>query len=153
MTKHEMIERACTEFELLLHVIEGMDEQALTTRGLGEWGVREALAHITGWLDLDSEMMRRLARGERPLREGEERGTGESRNPGFAAGAAAKSGGDVVAEMRAAFDEFVAAAETVPEERFASGRTAHRLVQESVTEHLHDHRTEIESYRSRLTER
>jgi hypothetical protein len=92
--------------------------------------------------------MHRLARGERPLPEGEDRGTGESRNPGFAAAATKKSAATVINELHTTFDAFVAAAEAVPEERFAEGRTAYRIMQEDGYEHVKNHRAEIEAYRS-----
>lgn len=68
-----------------------MAEQALTAPGIGEWSVREVLAHITGWTLIDTSIMRRLARGERPLPKGEKYGTGDTRNANFAAEAASKS--------------------------------------------------------------
>ncbi|MEX2245273.1 MAG: maleylpyruvate isomerase N-terminal domain-containing protein [Dehalococcoidia bacterium] len=148
MQKHEQIEGARTEFARLMDAIESMDEYAMTTPGMGEWGVREVLAHITGWTLIDTEILRRLGRGERPLREGEEYGTGDSRNPGFASAAAPKSAANVIAELRAAFDEFVAVAETLPEERFQEGRTVYRLMRDSAQQHLSEHCAEIESYRS-----
>jgi len=150
MEKHEQIGQAREAFARLMDAIEGMDEQALTTPGIDVWSVREILAHIAGWTLVDTGIMRRLARGERPLPEGEEYGTGDSRNRGYAAGAASKSAATIVGELRVAFDEFVTAAESVPEDRFAEGRTAHRVMQESVWQHLREHSAEIETYRATL---
>jgi hypothetical protein len=148
MQKHEQIGRAREAFARLLNAIDGMDEQALTTPGLDAWSVREILAHIAGWMLIDTRIMRRLGRGERPLPEGEQYGTGDSRNPGYAAGAASKSAAIVVDELRKAFDAFLSAAESVPEDRFSEGRTAQRLMQESALQHLHEHSAEIETYRA-----
>lgn len=148
MQKHEHIGRARREFAGLMDAITGMDEQALTAPGIGEWSVREVLAHITGWALIDTGIMRRLARGERPLPEGEEYDTGDTRNAGYAAEAASKSAATVSAELRAAFDAFIAAVEAVPEERFTEGRTAQRIMQESGCEHLKEHRAEVAAYRS-----
>lgn len=148
MQKHEQIERAREEFARLMDAITGMDEQALTAPGIGEWSVREVLAHLTGWTLIDASIMRRLARGERPLPEGEEYGTGDTRNAGFAAKGASKSAGTASAELSAAFGTFIAAAEAVPEERFAEGRTAYRIMQEAEYEHLKEHRAEVAAYRS-----
>ena len=150
MQKHEQIGQAREAFARLMDAVDGMDEQALTTPAIDVWSVREVLAHIAGWTLVYAGIMRRLARGERPLPEGEEYGTGDSRNPRYAAGAASKSAATVVAELRIAFDDFVAAAESVPEDRFSEGRTARRLMQESGLQHLHEHSAEIEAYRATL---
>jgi Mycothiol maleylpyruvate isomerase N-terminal domain len=147
MTKQDQIKRVREEFVRLTDAIADMDEQALTTPGIGEWGVREVLAHIAGWTRIDAKIMRRLERGERPLPEGEEYGTGDNRNPGFAAEAAARSARNVLDELRVAFLEFMAAAEALPEARLAEGHTAQRIVQDSACEHIKEHRVEIDSYR------
>ncbi len=129
-----------------------MDEQALTTPGIGDWSIREVFAHIAGWTLVDTEILRRLARGARPFAEGDDYGTGESRNPGYAAAAASQSAASVLAELRVSFAEFIAAAESVPEERFAEDRTAYRLMRESGTAHLREHRAEIEAFRAHVEE-
>jgi hypothetical protein len=36
----------------------------------GTWGVREILAHITGWQRELTPVLERLARGERPIPDG-----------------------------------------------------------------------------------
>lgn len=50
----------------------------------------------------------------------------------------------VVVDLRNVFEAFVAAAESLPEERFASGRTAHRVMEEGAFAHIREHRIEIE---------
>jgi hypothetical protein len=149
MQKHEQIQRARGAFAGLMDAITGMDEQALTAPGIGEWSVREVLAHITGWTLLDAAIMHRLARGERPLPEGTDYGsTIDARNAGFAAEGASKSAAKVIGELHAAFGAFIAATEAVPEERFAEGRTAYRMMQGPAYEHLKEHRSELAAYRS-----
>ena len=150
MEKYEQIGQAREAFVRLMSAIDGLDEQELTTPAIDAWSVREILAHIAGWTLIDTRIMRRLARGERPLPEGQERGTGESRNPAYAAEASSKSGATVVAELRSAFDQFLTAAESVPDVRFAEGRTAQRIMQESARQHLYEHSAQIEAYRAGL---
>jgi DinB family protein len=150
MGKREQIARTREEFTRLMDAIAGLDEQELTTPDIDQWSVREVLAHIAGWTRLDTQIMRRLARGERPLAEGEDYGTGESRNPGFAAEAGPKSAQAVIDDLVVVFDEFLTAAEAVPGDRFADGRTAQRIMHESASEHLKEHRAEIESWRKTL---
>jgi len=150
MEKYQHIDRVRGEFVALMDAISGLDERAMTVPAVGEWGLREVLAHIAGWTRIDTTIMRRLARGETPLPGDEEYGTGEGRNPGFAKDAAGKPVAAVVNDLHSAFGEFLAAAESVPEERFARGRTAHRVMEESAFAHIKEHRIEIESYRAKL---
>ena len=146
MDKNEQIRQVEDELDCFVAVVEKLRGAELTDRALDEWSVREILSHITGWTRIDIDILRRLARNERPLPEGEEYGTAESRNPGFAADAQNKSPDELLGELRGAFAEFIAAAEALPEERFEDGRTAHRILRESAYAHLAEHRTEIESY-------
>lgn len=149
MQKHDQIERARQEFAELMNAIAGLDEDELTVPGIGEWSVREVMAHIAGWTLIDTEIMRRLGRGERPLQEGEEYDI-DTRNAGYAAEAASKSAGAVNGELRTAFDEFIKAATAVSEDRFTEGRTAYRMMQGPAYEHLKEHRAEVEAHRSRI---
>ena len=71
----EQIDDARVAFRQLMDAIEGMDEQALTAPGIGDWSVRDALAHITGWAQIRSETLRRMTRRTPFPPEGEERGT------------------------------------------------------------------------------
>ena len=146
MDKQQQIERSRAEFARLMGELAGKDESALTATAIDEWSVREVLAHIAGWLLLDADIMRRLARGERPLPEGEDRGSGDTRNPGYALADAAKSAATVIDELRAAFNEFITAAEAVPEERFADGRTSQRIMQGNGFAHVNEHREQIEAF-------
>ena len=150
MSKPEQIQRTREEFARLTDALLGLNERELTALGIGDWGVRDVLAHIVGWTRVDTEIMRRLARGERPLPEGEDYGTGESRNPGFAEKAAARSARSVLDELLVAFDEFVDAAERGEDNGFAPGRTAQRTMQESACQHIKEHRIEIETWRKTL---
>jgi hypothetical protein len=145
------IQRVRDEYDQLLASVAGLDEAALTARGIGDWGVREVLAHIAGWFSVDAELMRRIAAGEHPLPGGVEAyGSGETRNPEFAREASAKPASAVITELDAAFEEFIAAAEALPEERFAEGRMSQRILQGNGWEHMSEHRAEIEAYRAML---
>jgi hypothetical protein len=146
MNKYEQIEAVRHELRRLDETIGGLDEGALTAVGIDQWSIREVIAHITGWALLDTRILQRLARGERPLPEGEEYGTGEERNPGFASEARTRSGAEIIAEMRGAFEELLAAASELPEDRFEQGRTAQRIMESDGSGHLAEHRREIEAF-------
>ena len=149
MQKHELIERARHEFAELMDAIAGLDGDALTLSGIHGWSIREVIAHLTGWAHFDTEILLRLVRGERPLPEGEQFDI-DDRNADYAREAALKAPATVVADFRAAFDEFMNAATAVPEERFTEGRSAYRMMQGPGYEHLREHRVEILAYRSVL---
>jgi uncharacterized protein (TIGR03083 family) len=149
MQKHELIERARQEFAEVMNAIAGLDDDALTLPGIHGWSIRAVIAHLTGWAHFDTEILRRLVRGERPLPEGEAFDV-DDRNADYAREAASKAPATVVADFRAAFDEFMNAAIAVPEERFTEGRTAYRMMQGPAYEHLKEHRVEFLAYRSVL---
>ena len=147
MNKHEQLEQVQEEYDRLLASFAGLDETALCAPGSGAWGVREVVAHIAGWFTLDAELMRRIASGQHPLPDGPAAyGTGETRNPDFARAAAAKSAAEVIVELHAAFAAFVGAADSLPEERFAEGRMAQRILEGNGWRHMAEHRAEIEAY-------
>jgi hypothetical protein len=146
MNKDEQIEAVRAELGLLNDAVASLDEPALTTPGIGDWSIREVMAHIAGWARLDTRILQRLARGERPLPEGEEYGTGDERNPGFAADAKGKSGALVIGEVHHAFDALLEAAASLPAERFEEGRTAQRIMESDGAGHLAEHRREIEAF-------
>jgi hypothetical protein len=151
MDKRAQIQRVREEYDRLCASFSGLDEAALTARGIGEWGVREVLAHIAGWFALDAELMRRIGAGEHPLPNGVQGyGSGETRNPGFAREASTKPASEVIAELHAALTEFIAAAEALPQERFAEGRMSQRILQGNGWEHMAEHRAETEAYRKTL---
>ena len=148
MQKHDQIERARQEFAELMNAIVGMDEDRLTVPAIGQRSVRDVMAHITGWTLFDTEIMRRLGRGERPIQDGEF--DIDTRNAGYAAEAASKSPEAVNVELRAAFDKFIDAATALPEDRITEGRTAHRMMQGPAYEHLKEHRAEVAAYGSTI---
>ncbi len=149
MQKHELIARARQELAEVMNAIAGLDDHALTLPGIHGWSMRDVIAHLTGWAHFDAEILRRLARGERPVPEGEAFDVDE-RNADYAREAASNSPATVVADFRVAFDEFINAAIAVPEDRFTEGRTAYRMMQGPGYGHLKEHRVEILAYRSGL---
>jgi hypothetical protein len=48
--------------------------------------------------------------------------------------------------MRGAFEELLAAASELPEDRFEQGRTAQRIMESDGSGHLAEHRREIEAF-------
>src|SRR5437667_10353005 len=48
--KQELLQQAEQEYDGLKAAIKGLDEAQMSQVWLGTWGVREILAHATGWL-------------------------------------------------------------------------------------------------------
>lgn len=150
MNKDAQIAAVRRELRRLDQTIAGLDERALTAIGIDAWCIRDVIAHITGWALIATRILQRITRGERPLPEGEEYGTGEERNPGFAAEARTKAAAAVLDDMHTAFAELLEAAARVPEKRFERGRTAQRIMETECAAHLAEHRREIEAYLAAL---
>ena len=115
----------------------------------GDWSVRDILAHVAGWHREEIAMLERMARGERPVPESADYTDDDAWNARFVAKWRAASAGEVLAELKATKEAYVAAASWLPEERFEEGRTAHRLVQQGCTEHYREHTDEIRAWRER----
>ncbi len=150
MSKQSAVSDARFAFGELVAAVDGMDDGALSTVFVGEWGVKQILAHIGGWQRLNGEMMERMARGEHPIPDGEDYGDDDAWNARFAAEASAGSGADAVRALRESFARFIAAAEALPEERFEDGRFAAQMLAGNGVAHIEEHLPAIVEYRSTL---
>ena len=68
--KQELLEKAEQEYDGLKAAIKGLDEAQMSQVWLGSWGVREILAHVTGWHREMIPALERLGRGEAPYPDG-----------------------------------------------------------------------------------
>src|SRR5439155_11412172 len=68
--KQELLQQAEQEYEGLKAAIKDLDEAQMSQVWLGSWGVREILAHITGWHREMIPALERLGRGEAPYPDG-----------------------------------------------------------------------------------
>jgi Mycothiol maleylpyruvate isomerase N-terminal domain len=151
MSKQTAIADARAAHAELLAAVEGLDDAALSTVFVGEWGVKHVIAHIGGWQRLNGAMMERMARGEHPIPAGENYDDDDAMNAGFAAEAAAGSGPDAVRALRASFERFISAAAALPEERFEDGRFAGQMLAGNGVTHVREHIVEIAAYRATLS--
>ena len=150
MSKQSAISDARFAFGKLAAAIDGVDDAAMSAVFVGDWGVKQILAHIGGWQRLNGEMMERMALGERPIPDGEDYGDDDVWNARFAREASASSGTDAVPALREAFARFIAAAEALPEERFADGRFAAQMLAGNGVAHIEEHLPAIVEYLARL---
>ena len=157
MTKEKLLAALDSGFAVLLNALDGLSEEQMTRVWYGDpstslrtgWSARDILAHIAGWHREEIAMMERMARGERAVPESADYTDDDAWNARFVAKWRAASAGEVLAELKASKEAYVAAASRLPEERFEEGRTAHRLVRQGCTEHYREHGDEIREWRKR----
>ncbi len=149
MSKNALLREMEAGFAGLLSAVDGLSEEQMTRVWYGDWSVRDILAHIAGWHREEIAMLERLARGERPVPESADYTDDDAWNARFVAKWRAASAGEVLAELKAIKEAYLAAAGRLPEERFEEGRTAQRLVRQGCTEHYREHGDEIREWRGR----
>ena len=155
MSKDALLREMEAGFADLLSTVDGLSEEQMTRVWYGDpstslrtgWSARDILAHIAGWHREEIAMLERMARGERPVPESADYTDDDAWNARFVAKWRAASAGEVLAELKAIKEAYVAAAGRLPEERFEEGRTAHRLVRQGCTEHYREHADEIREWR------
>ncbi len=131
----------------LLEAVEGLDDAQLSRIWLDGWSAKDILAHIAGWERVETEFLRRMARGERPNPEGTDYAADADKwNARFAAEMAAISPQTVIAVLRQAHMNHAIAARSLPEERYAEGKTAGRLIGEDAR-HYEEHAGQIRKWR------
>jgi uncharacterized damage-inducible protein DinB len=116
----------------LLTAVDSLPATRRTERWYGEWSLRDIVAHLAVWQDGWAAALEALIRGERPLvplfEEGDD---GSAFNTARAAEHADDSWEQVMDLLRRARQRHEAAvralAGTVEPERYAEGRTAHRM--------------------------
>src|SRR3990170_8191827 len=149
MSKDALLREMDAGFADLLSSVDGLSEEQMMRIWYGDWSVRDILAHIAGWHREEIAMLERMARGERPVPESADYTDDDAWNARFVAKWRAASAGEVLAELKAIKEAYVAAAGRLPEERFEEGRTAQRLVREGCIEHYREHGDEIREWRER----
>lgn len=148
--KQQLIDDLDTAYSEFRSAIEGLDERQFERKWLdGNWGVREIVAHHTGWLGQFSGGLERMARGERPSPEGVDWTDEQHWNETFAEHAKGKRQDEVLAELESALESFKAAAERVPDERFGGGRTADMMFDNAGISHFKEHAEMIREWRRR----
>ena len=147
--KQELLRLANHEFAALKEAIAAIDPTHMTRAWLGTWGVREILIHISGWHREMIPALERMARGERPMPEGASYEDVDAWNARFVARKVGAGIPEVLGELDASHGDFVAAARTVPAERFAPGKTTTKIVELNGPHHYHEHGEQIREWRRR----
>jgi hypothetical protein len=127
-------------------VLASLDEAARLDQAFDDWSIKQMVAHIAGWQRLNTEMMKRMATGEHPVPDGADYGDDDAMNASFAAAADGATPAVVTADYITAYNEFLRAAEALPEERFADGRFAAQVLQGNGIDHVREHLAEIRAF-------
>lgn len=149
MSRDELLQQLEAEFQSLLSSFDGLDDAAMTRVWFGDWSVRDILAHIAGWHREMAQAFQRMARGERPVPEGVDYNDPDPWNADFAAAQRDTSAADMVRDLKASKEAFVAAARQLPEERFEEGRAGYRILHATGIDHYREHAPSIREWRQR----
>lgn len=127
-TKQQLLNDLDEAYREFRSAVEGLSEIEFERKWIdGRWGVREVVAHHTGWLGQLGGGLERMSRGEKPMPEGVDWMDVQGWNDTFAHHAMGKRRHAVLYELEQALQAFKQAADGVPEERFAEGKTASRM--------------------------
>src|SRR5687767_5580264 len=126
--KTTLLSEAETEFTRFKRAIAGLDEARMRQVWLGTWSAPDIVAHIAGWHREVRPALERIARSERPVREGVSYEDVDAWNGRFADAKKGASTADIRAELDASHAAFMRAAAAVPEQRYVPGKTAHKIV-------------------------
>ena len=149
MSRDELLKTLDAEFADLLRSFEGLSDEAMTQVWFGDWGVKDILAHVAGWQREMTQALERMARGERPVAEGVDYSDPDPWNARFAAAQRMSPVVEVVDELTASKEAFVAAARQLPEDRFEEGRAAHRILHATAIDHYREHAPQIKAWREK----
>ncbi|MBI2526866.1 MAG: ClbS/DfsB family four-helix bundle protein [Candidatus Rokubacteria bacterium] len=145
--KPKLIAEAEEEFAAFKRALAGLTEAQMREIWCGTWGVREIVAHISGWHRELCPALLRLGRGEKPIPEGVSYDDVDAWNARFTAGKSSWATEALLAELDASHADFLRAARGVPEDRLLPGRTAYKIVDLNSRHHYQAHRDDILGWR------
>ena len=148
--KEDLLKRLDDGYAAFRETFAGLSDVQMTQTWLGDWCVRDILAHIAGWHREMSGGLERMARGERPTPEGVDYSDPDPWNERYAAEKRSLSPAEMVADLDASLATFRAAAAALPEDRFEPGRTVDRLMHINGIDHYIEHGDQIKQWRQSL---
>ncbi|HLZ72055.1 MAG TPA: DinB family protein [Dehalococcoidia bacterium] len=145
-TRERELEALHTNTNALLSELRDLPEAKLTEVWLGSWSARELLVHLGAWCNMMGQAYERMARGERPSPEGVDLSDNDGMNARYVEEAHGKSIAQVRKDLETGMARFEAAAKALPEDRFAEGKTAMRIMQ-TIAGHPLEHIEEVRAWR------
>ena len=144
--KHELLQRADQDYEGLKEAIKGLDDAQMSQVWLGSWGVREIVAHATGWHREMIPALERLGRAEAPYPDGAYDDF-DSWNARFVEARKGRSSADILRELDSSHRELLGAASRLPDEHFGEGKPASELLDGITASHYREHAEQIRQWR------
>ena len=144
--KDTLLAQTNEAFGELRAAITGLDEDRMRRVWLGTWGVRDILAHISGWHREMVPALGRVGRGEAPYAKG----TYDDFDAWNARFATAKSGAktsEILDELEASHRAFVAAAAALGDEHLAPEASARKIIDGTGPDHYREHAAQIAAWR------
>ncbi len=134
-------------YDKLHGLVAGIDETHGTWAGaVGTWSVVNLLQHIESWVEVMTDSLERIARGERPTPEGVDYSNADAWNAKFVE----IRGEQTMAQALALFEQHHAAFRTavdgVPDDRFGENKSVNRIVFAACLEHYDEHHDQIAAY-------
>lgn len=135
-------------YQEFLSAVHDLDEHTFERKWLdGRWGVREIVAHHTGWFGQLGGGLERMARGEKPTPEGVDWTDVQPWNERFAQHAKGKLKGAVLDELAHAVTAFMEAATRLPDDRFVEGKTVHKMFDAAGISHFRESSAMVRRWR------
>lgn len=144
--KEELLDNLEREYQALQDVLHGLSAEQIRRRELGDWSVKEIVAHLTGWHRQMIPVLERIARGQHPFPDGFPYQDPQPWNDRFAAASAGRTPEAVLEEFEESHRDFAAAAAAIPDLRLKPGRTAHRIVHLNGPDHYRHHAGQIAAW-------
>ena len=149
MSRDELLDKVDAGFDDLMAAVSGLTDKQMSQPWFGEWGVRDILAHVAGWHREMVGAFERIAAGERPVPEGTDYSDADKWNAKFSEAKRSAKALDIITEVKASQKAFVDAARRVPEDRFAEGKTANRILHTTGIDHYLEHLPAIREWRQK----
>jgi hypothetical protein len=144
--QERLLREADDAFTELHRAIEGLSDEEMRQGWLGSWGVREILIHISGWHEVMTPALGRIARGEAPYPAGTYDDF-DAWNARFVLQKTGVKTDDVLAELDASHKAFVGAARTVPDHHFETGSAVRETFENNGAGHYREHAAQIREWR------
>jgi hypothetical protein len=136
-------------FDNLQEALDGLTHEQLLIKWFGDWCIYDICSHIVGWHHEMDDALERIAHGEKPTPEGVDYSDADTWNARFVETWQQSSGAAVLEELVTSKNLFVAAARTVPDEKFEAGRAAYRILTTTGTNHYAEHAQQIFDWRKK----
>jgi hypothetical protein len=144
--KETMIRDAEQTHQELREVLKGIPTESMSRPWLGTWGVRDIVAHISGWHQEMVPALERIGRGEKPYPDGAYDDF-DAWNARFVAARASASTEQLLGELDSSHRAFLAAAGKLGEEQFGEKAPARGLIDGVGPAHYREHTDQIREWR------